>query len=515
MLHSARAVLRFCLASLMLAALCGIHARTIAAQTTSGGETLRGVVRGADTVLIPNAQISVTPAGSGGTQSVGTRSNSTGRWTVVMPSRSASYFVTVAAIGWIQQRVAVVSNPNGPVLVDVSLKKSPVVLSTVRVVEARRQPVSRDFLIGSDVAQTEKGVLASSEVFGVADQGDLVGMIAQVPGVSLISDPNGGAPNFSVLGLSSSQNNITLNGLAFGGGDVPRDIAGAVRVTSASYDVSRGGFSGAQLSVTQGSGGNFRGQLAHVTVDGPALQATDQVGRSLGQQYSNIVVSGVATGPIQLDRLFYNVSAQGGRRQSDLRSLLNSDPFSLDRLGVAQDSVSAFVQAAQLVAAGEAAQMVAAGIEPNSDIVARIFGRLFPHSEARNDVTRSDVAAAVVVEGERHARERGARVLARVWQIVEWRGDALSAIGSLRPPRSRRAQVVLVRPDGGAGAVLERTEWSECDRACCAPALGESAALGIVALAVAAARVGAAHIDEALVLGLAQGRGYAIVLARE
>ncbi len=176
---------------------------------------------------------------------------------------------------------------------------------------------------------------------------------------------------------------------------------------------------------------------------------------------------------------------------------------------------SAFVQAAQLVAAGEAAQMVAAGAEPISDIVARIFGRLFPHSEARNDVARNDVAAAVVVEGERPARERGARILARVSQIMEWRGDALSAIGSLRPPRSRRAQVVLVRSDGTASAVLARTEWSECDRACCAPALGESAALGIVALAVAAARVGAAHIDEALVLGLAQGRGYAIALARE
>jgi hypothetical protein len=43
--------------------------------------------------------------------------------------------------------------------------------------------------------------------------------------------------------------------------------------------------------------------------------------------------------------------------------------------------------------------------------------------------------------------------------------------------------------------------------------LGENGALGAVAIAIAAARVGTGRAPEALVLGLERGRGYAIVLA--
>ena len=138
-----------------------------------------------------------------------------------------------------------------------------------------------------------------------------------------------------------------LNGLSFGGGDIPRDINGAVRVTATPYDVSRGGFSGAQLSVTQAPGSNFSQRLAHVTFDGPELQFTDHVGQQLGQQYSNVQLSGNVTGPIVYDRVFYNVSFQGGRRSSDLASLLSSDPSTLLRLGLAQDSVREVVAGAQ------------------------------------------------------------------------------------------------------------------------------------------------------------------------
>ena len=322
--------------------------RLPAQQAQASRETITGIVRGADTSLIANAQITVTPAGAGATQSVPARSNAEGRWSVSMPVKSSEYFVTVSAIGWVQARVTVKSSPtNAPVVVDVTLKKSSVTLATVRVTEQRRLPPPRESFIPLDVAQVEKGVLASSEVFAASDAGNLVGMVAQVPGVSLLPDPSGGPPSFSVLGLSSAQNNVTLNGLNFGGGEIPRDVQGAVRVTTSSYDVARGGFSGAQLSVTHFPAGNFHSRFAHVTYDAPTLQATDRVGRQLGQQYTNMIVSGAADGPIVFDKVFYNVSAQAGKRESDLRSLLTGDALSLERLGVARDSVSAFLAAAQ------------------------------------------------------------------------------------------------------------------------------------------------------------------------
>lgn len=311
-------------------------------------EVLTGLVKSDSGVAIPNASVTVTPAGAGFTAAVAVRSQPNGKWTATMPNRAAEYYITVSSIGWIQQRTTIKSSGgSGPLAVpDVVMKRAPVVLNTVRVTSTRRQPPPRDQLIGADVAQTEKGIFASSEVFAAADQGDLMGMVAQVPGITMTSDATSGLPQFSVLGLSGSQNNVTLNGLSYGGSDVPRDIIGAVRVSASTYDVSRGGFSGAQLSITQAPGNNFVNQIVHATVDQPTLQATDRIGRQLGQRYANTQLSGGFAGPIVFDRLFYNVSVQGGRRYSDLTSLLTGDPATLAGLGVSHDSVSALTAAA-------------------------------------------------------------------------------------------------------------------------------------------------------------------------
>ena len=333
--------------ALTAAAVLAVSAHQTRAQS-SRPEVLTGTVKSDSGIAVP-ASITVTPAGAGFSAAVTVRANTEGAWTATMPTRAPEYYVTVSAIGWIQQRVVAKSggdDSSAPVRVDVVMRRTPVQLQTVRVIGQRRQPPQRDALIGPDVAQTEKGIIAASEVFAVADQGDLMGMIAQVPGITITNDPTNGLPQFSVLGLSGSQNNVTLNGLQYGGGDVPRDIIGAVRVSSSTYDVSRGGFSGAQLSVSQAAGNNFVNQIVHATFDAPQMQATDRIGRQLGQRYMNTQLSGGFAGPIVFDRLFYNVSLQGGRRYSDLASLLTGDPGTLAGLGISQDSVNALVAAA-------------------------------------------------------------------------------------------------------------------------------------------------------------------------
>jgi 3-oxoacyl-[acyl-carrier-protein] synthase II len=173
---------------------------------------------------------------------------------------------------------------------------------------------------------------------------------------------------------------------------------------------------------------------------------------------------------------------------------------------------SAFVQAAQLVAAGEAPRIVAGAAETASDIVGRVLGVLFADTASKVTGARVDLAAAIAVEALPEARRRGARVLAHVAQALEWRGNGRVAIEGLRSPRCEHAEVVLARADGGADDLLDRTSWRLRPRLLCAPVLGESDALGAVAVAVAAARIATAHIAEALVLGVSQARGYAIVL---
>ena len=237
------------------------------------------------------------------------------------------------------QTTAKRGEPRKPIIVDIHMEAAAVALDAVRVTEARRPRPPRENgapeRVGSD-----RPTDGFAGAVAVGDQGNLASMAASVPGVTLVPDASGGLPGFSVLGLSPDQNRVTLNGLSFGGGDIPRDALVMTRVASTSFDVSRGGFSGGQLSVSANSGGNFTTRLAHVTFDAPSLQATDVVGRRLGAQYTNAQLSGAAAGPIVLDKLFYNLAFQAGRRTSDLQSLSTSDPFVLQRVGVAQDSVS-------------------------------------------------------------------------------------------------------------------------------------------------------------------------------
>jgi 3-oxoacyl-[acyl-carrier-protein] synthase II len=190
---------------------------------------------------------------------------------------------------------------------------------------------------------------------------------------------------------------------------------------------------------------------------------------------------------------------------------LQGPAFATADLGTSGES--AIVQAVQLLAAGEAERIVAGALEPHSDIVDRVLAALFSHTSALVGADRRSLAAAIVLETRDEAIGRGARVLASVKQTLEWRDDATPALASLRAPAGPRAEVVLARPNAGSDALLDGTSWAACPRVTCSPALGESDGLGAVAIAVAASRIAAGTIADALVVGLAQARGYAIVLS--
>ncbi|MCL2450549.1 MAG: beta-ketoacyl-[acyl-carrier-protein] synthase family protein [Polyangiaceae bacterium] len=172
---------------------------------------------------------------------------------------------------------------------------------------------------------------------------------------------------------------------------------------------------------------------------------------------------------------------------------------------------SAVAQAAQLVGAGEASCIVAGASEPRSDIVDRVLSSLFGQAHSASAV-RGDLAAALVVEGEDAAAERGARPLARVAQVVEWRESWDAAAAALDAPRSARVEVVVARPSAAIEALVERTAWRSAPQVSVAEALGESYALTAAALATAAARVGTGRVDEALVVAMSRRRGFAFIL---
>jgi 3-oxoacyl-[acyl-carrier-protein] synthase II len=246
----------------------------------------------------------------------------------------------------------------------------------------------------------------------------------------------------------------------------------------------------------------------------------DNTGVMLGSAYGNVDDSAA---------FMHRIFEKGARAASpaDFPNLVPSSPVghvsiylglrgpTFTTADLATSGESAFVQAAQLIAVGEGTRIVAGAVEPKSDIVERVLATLFAHTASQAHAIRFDTAAAIVVESAHEAHARGGRVLARVSQWLEWRTEPMIALASLGGPQTDRAEVVLARANGGTEELLLDTPWGSHKRVVCAPALGESDGLGAVALVVAAARIATERVDEALVLGLSQGRGYAVVLTGE
>src|SRR5205823_378037 len=119
----------------------------------------------------------------------------------------------------------------------------------------------------------------------------------------------------------------------------------------------------------------------------------------------------------------------------------------------------AFLQAVEMIAAGEADAIAAGDIEEASEIVRRVLARLFARSAEEGARHRSEGGGAVVLELEEAARARGATPIARVVQGVVWRDDgpapqARHVIETIAAPRDlASSQVILPRENGGIDAL--------------------------------------------------------------
>jgi hypothetical protein len=72
----------------------------------------------------------------------------------------------------------------------------------------------------------------------------------------------------------------------------------------------------------------------------PQMQLYDRTAQSLGQVRTMGSVGGRISGPIRLNRLFYNTSFQFNRTTRPLRSILTADELALSAAGISADSVA-------------------------------------------------------------------------------------------------------------------------------------------------------------------------------
>ena len=315
----------------------------LATQSTRGEaqgvDVIRGQVTGPQGEPLENANVTATSVS--GNVNRYARTDNAGRFTITFPGGEGDYFMSYTAIGFTPRRFQVKRTADQEILVaDARLQRAAPMLDTVRVA-ADRNRVGRNEGRQPDISGTEQA--ASAAAVAANQQGDLNAIAATIPGVTPVTGADGDPAGFSVLGLSADQNATTLNGNPFGSSNIPRDANVSTSVVTTPYDVSRGGFSGAQFNIRTGPGSNFIRRSTSLNFDAPTLQWTDPTARALGQQYTNVSFGGALAGPIVMDKAFYNVSYQLGRRSNDLYSLLNTSPIGLQSAGISADSVARLI----------------------------------------------------------------------------------------------------------------------------------------------------------------------------
>ncbi len=281
-----------------------------------------------------------------------TTTDSAGLYSNRFEQGTGDYLVTVSAPGLKSARRRVQRlGVERELVADFILSRDLATLATVRVTAAKA--VRASAFVGPTQASPGASEGWASGVNGQISPtaaGDINAIAGTMPGVTI----TGSGP--SMLGSPSSSNLTTLNGMAMGGGSLPRAARTDVRVTGATFDPTRGGFAGANIDVRLAAGSrDYQQRNAFFTLDAPQLQATDAVGRSLGLVNRSFRGSVGADGELIRRTLVYNVSVDVARSASDPATLLGGDLGAWRRAGVAPDSVTRLLQlasAAQLPIGG-------------------------------------------------------------------------------------------------------------------------------------------------------------------
>lgn len=294
-------------------------------------DTLRGKITTDSGAVIVGAEVVATRAPDRAYKS--TVSDSAGNYLLVFDQGTGDYLLHVSALGRETVRVRVKRDSTQTAIThDFQLKSSVHQLATVTV-EGEAETPERDRSFPSvEPGESGHGVDGVSAAVPPDARGNLVAQAATVPGVTVT---NGG---ISVLGLDPSQNRTTVNGMAFSGADVPRNMTTYSHVGASTYDPSRGWFSGAEVDVNIDEGSIFSEMPVSLTLDAPLLQYTDPTSRALGQKYSSVILGAGRSGSMHNDRLNYVTAIDLSHRSSGFASLDRADADLLQTAGVSRDS---------------------------------------------------------------------------------------------------------------------------------------------------------------------------------
>jgi hypothetical protein len=222
---------------LVACAAAAISTRDLAAQQT---DIIRGRVIGPDSIPVASVLVAVTSLSGNITRQ--SRTDRNGNFSITFPNGDGDYMVSFSAMGFSAKRFELKRTADQEVLLaNATLSPGAVQLDAMKVRQDRNKP-NRAGVYSTEIGGSERGL--GGGVLGADQIGDLAAMAGSLPGFTYVP-PSGADPGgFSVFGLDPSQNLTTLNGLPFGSNNLPRDAAVSAVVSTTTYDVARGGFSG-------------------------------------------------------------------------------------------------------------------------------------------------------------------------------------------------------------------------------------------------------------------------------
>jgi hypothetical protein len=309
---------------------------------TQRREVIRGEVTSDSGVTLAGARISITRLPD--RSLFRTVSDGRGAFAIAIDSGTGDYLVYVAMdssakFGEFRVRLRRQNDRDSVFLLRVVL---PTIggqsLTTVLVTAERPTPERSSNVVAPSTGAVERVVLGVSALTMPEQRGDLATLGATVPGVGT------SAGGLSALGISG-QSSTTLNGLSFAGASVPRDIRFTTRVSTSTFDPSRGWFGGAESAVQIEPGSYIRTARASATFDARTLQSGDNLAARLGQQYTSVVASIGADGYTLSDHVAYSVGVQGSRRAATVLTPVSLDADVLSRVGLSTDSAARAIQA--------------------------------------------------------------------------------------------------------------------------------------------------------------------------
>ena len=319
--------------ALIIAAVIAAATSPACAQVST--DIIRGRVTDFESHAVPGVEVKASSY-QGQVTKVATTDKS-GRFTIIFINGEGDYWLEMRKLGFQLKRFEVKKVGDEEVLIaDARLSSAIVALDAVTVTGQRDRALPNRNAKDVDVGGGDKP-LTNNDLS--PDQAGNLAAMAAAAGFQLVPGLNGAPDMYSVLGLSGDQNNLTFNGLGSGISALPPDVLATTSINAYPFDVSKGGFSGAQIAIQTIPGSNFSRRAITNANIAPPLEWGDQAAAALGEKYTNVRLGGNAAGPIAIDEVFYNAAYNVGRRFKNAQSLLDASPLGLTTAGVAKDSV--------------------------------------------------------------------------------------------------------------------------------------------------------------------------------